>query len=117
MLIDYGIGPKECRFGVNAMCIYEQEFHADIIQDLFGKIDVKDDQSEDGVLFSVDYRQTNWTNCVKALWAGLKNADERTPPWKEWSRSTEGIDLNEISNKVIHEAWRMFFRAGASDSE
>lgn len=117
MVIDYGDGPKEVLFGVHSMLIYEQEFHSDIIKDLFGKVDVRKDEHDEDVIVSVDYRQTNWTACVKALWAGLKNANESTPPWREWERTTAGIDLNAISEKVISEAWRMFFRAGASDSE
>lgn len=117
MLIDYGKGEKEAILSVETMTVYEQEFGRDIIQDLFGRVVVRKEQHEEDVEFAVDYRDTNWTAIVRVLWAALKTADGSTPSYKEWSKSVGNIDLNAIGRPILDEAWKMFFRAGASDSE
>lgn len=117
MLIDYGKGEEKCLIGVTAMTIYEQQFHSDIIQDLFGLAQIKREHQDEDVIVSVDYRTTNWTAVIKTLWAGLKAADDSYPSYREWSMNLEAINLNEIASKIIPYAYGQFFRAGASDSE
>lgn len=117
MRVDYGCGERECALGVHAMMLYEQEFGSDIIKDLFGRVVLRRQADDPDVEFAMDYRDTNWTAAVKALWAGLKSADESVPPFREWERSAGAIDMNAVVAALIPEAWRMFFRAGADDSE
>lgn len=116
MKIDYGQGEKEIVLSVYTMMLYEQEFGSDIIKDLFGRAVLRKEDDED-VVFAVDYRDTNWTAVVKVLWASLKAADDSVASFKQWQKDLGAIDLNATSNAIIAEAWRVFFRAGASDSE
>ena len=116
MLIDYGRGEEECAIGVAAMMVYEQQFRSDIIQDLFGLATIRRKPEDEDVVFAVDYRTTNWTAVVKALWAGLKAADDEYPGYWEWSMGLGAIDLNDLASKIVPEAYGQFFRAGAGDS-
>lgn len=116
MLIDYGKGEEECALGVTAMMVYEQQFRSDIIQDLFGLAAIRRSPEDEDIVFAVDYRTTNWTAVVKALWAGLKAADDGCPGYREWSAGLGAIDLNRLAEEIIPEAYGKFFRAGAGDS-
>ncbi|WP_288070768.1 hypothetical protein [Adlercreutzia caecimuris] len=115
MLLDYGRGPEECRMGLKAMSAYEQEFGRDIIQDLFGRVTVREPEpDEEGVVASVDYRDTNWTALVRALWASRRAADESVPPYAVWADGIDALDLNAVSDALMPEAVRTFFHAGDS---
>lgn len=116
MRIDYGQGEQEAVLSIHTMMLYEQEFGRDIIQDLFGKAKVRKDEEEEDVLFSVDYRDTNWTSAVRVLWAALKTADDSLPPFSEWERSLGAVNLHVVAHALMQEALRQFFRTGASDS-
>lgn len=117
MLIDYGRGEEEAVISVATMMVYEQQFHSDIIQDLFGRSVIRRKDDSEDILLEVDYRDVNWTALVRVLWAALKTADETYPSFREWSLSLGPIDLNDLSAKLIPEAYGQFFRAGAAGSE
>lgn len=117
MKIDYGNGEVEALLSVFTLTVYEQEFKADLIQDLFGRAVLREEKDEEGVLFAIDYRDVNWTALTRVLWAALKAADDSLPSFKEWSKGVGSIDLNAVHRAIVPEAMRQFFRAGASDSE
>lgn len=117
MRLDYGHGEVDALLSVFTLSIYEQEFHADLIQDLFGRAVLRKENDEEDVIFAVDYRDTNWTALTRVLWAALKAADDTLPSFKEWSKAVDAIDLNAVHRAIVPEAMRQFFRAGASDSE
>lgn len=119
MKLDYGSGERELVYSVETLLIYEQEFGgADMIKDLFGRVVVrsKADQGDD-VILALDYRDTNWTAALKALWAGEKTADPDTPPFREWSRKVGDVNLYKVTNAVVPEVQARFFRAGDTAAE
>lgn len=126
MKVDYGAGEKELLFSGWTLVLYEQQFGGDLIQDLFGKVEVRksdvetalrnvgvdeapEREDDDPVLFTSDYTQTNWTAILKALWAGLKTADDALPGFTQWSRGLGAIDLGQLQKEIVPEAMRMFF--------
>lgn len=117
MRIDYGAGDAEAVLGVYTLVVYEQEFRSDLIQDLFGRAVLRKEADEEDVIFAVDYRDVNWTSLAKVLWAALKAADDSVPSFKAWAAGAGAIDLNAVHRALVPEAMRMFFRAGAGDSE
>lgn len=119
MLLDYGCGEKELVYSVETLLVYEQEFGgADMIKDLFGRVVVRSNHADDGdVVLALDYRDTNWTAALKALWAGEKTADPATPSFKEWSRKVGDVNLYKVTNAVVPEVQARFFRAGDSPVE
>lgn len=117
MKLDYGYGEVEALLSVYTLSIYEQEFKADLIQDLFGRAVLREEKDEEDVIFAIDYRDTNWTALTRVLWASLKAADDSLPSFKEWSKGVGSIDLNAAHRAIVPEAMRQFFRAGVSDSE
>ena len=116
MIIDFGHGDIEVSITPWTLVVYEQEFHSDMIQDLLGKVVVRDEDSEEGVFTVFDYRDANWTACVKTLWACLKASDDRTASFKRWSQSISGIDVLDIHNKLILLAEESLFRSGGTAS-
>lgn len=117
MKIDYGDGEREALLGVYALVVYEQEFRADLIQDLFGRAVMRREPEEEDVVFAVDYRDVNWTALTRVLWAALKAADDSVPPFKAWAAALGPVDLNAVHLALVPEALRMFFRTGAGGSE
>ena len=138
MKVDYGAGEKELLFSGWTLVLYEQQFGGDLIQDLFGKVEVRKSDvetalrnvgvdeglqdapeapDEDPVLFTSDYTQTNWTAVLKALWAGLKTADDALPGFAQWSRGLGAIDLGRLQKEIVPEAMRMFFRSDPVQGE
>lgn len=117
MKINYGHGEVEAIISLHTMMVYEQEFHSDIIKDLFGRAVIREEKDDEDVVFAIDYRNTNWTSLVRVLWAALKTADDSLPSFDQWHREVEEIDLWEVQQTIGKEALRQFFRAGASDSE
>ena len=117
MKLDYGCGEVEAIFSVETMMVYEQEFGADIVQELFGRAVVRREESADDVLLAIDYRNVNWTKCVKVLWAAMKTADQSLPPFSQWVKDAGPIDLGTVADRVLSEATKGFFRAGAGDTD
>lgn len=134
MKVDYGAGEKELLFSGWTLVLYEQQFGGDLIQDLFGKVEVRksdvetalrnvgveeapEREDDDPVLFTSDYTQTNWTAVLKALWAGLKTADDALPGFTQWSRGLGAIDLGRLQKEIVPEAMRMFFRSDPVQGE
>lgn len=108
---------REVPIGVAALMVYEQQFRSDMVQDLFGRSVVRQPEDDPEIVFAVDYRDTNWTACLKAAWACLKAADGNTPRWENWCGTVGDVNLSELSEAIIPAAFETFFRAGASRSE
>lgn len=123
MVIDYGYGEREFCISAAAAMEYEQQFGRDIVQDLFGRVEVTAEQladalgEGDGEVLTMDFTQTNWTACIRALWAGERAVDARTPGFDEWCRERPRPDLNAVSNAVLMDATEAFFHDGAGGSE
>lgn len=125
MVIDYGYGEREFCISAAAAMEYEQQFGADIVKDLFGKMEVSaeeigealaGEEPADGIL-RLDFTQTNWTACLKALWAGERAVEPRTPGFAEWCRERPRPDMNAVSGAVLQDATEAFFHGGAGGSE
>lgn len=130
MKIKIGEVEKEGILSIETLMVYEEEFGRDLIQDYFGKVEVRrsdlkdilpeedapveDDSSieeeQDDVLFSIDYTTTNWTAITRVLWAALRTADRSIPAYQSWVKTLEAVNLNEINNQLTPECVRQFFR-------
>jgi len=118
MKIDYGCGEKEIIASTYTLVIYEQEFDgADMIKDVFGRIEITRDEKTDDVIAVFDYTKTNWTALLKALWASLKAADDSIEPFVEWAKNTGSINLSDVSVQLIPEIRRNCFCDGATVSD
>lgn len=113
------------------LVVYEQEFHADMIKDVFGIIDAKKTRvvyDKDGTLAQIDYTNTNWVKNLMALWAMLKTysdvafasgdlaPNDRVKPYLEWVRTVGKVNLDEVAAFVIEEMNAGLFRDAAADS-
>ena len=99
------------------LVIYEQQFHKDMIQDVFGRIDMSKTRYE-----------LDSSGDVLALWAMLRTASEigfmngdvaenhRIPDYEQWVKTAGAIDSDEIATFVISEMQSGFFRSAAPDS-
>ncbi len=102
---------KEVIFSTYTLMLYEQEFNgADLIQDLYSKVVIKEDKKADGVIAELDFRNVNWTALSRTLWAGLKTANDDMPSYKEWAKNTAEVNLLELNNEIIPLVERAFFR-------
>ncbi len=117
MTLELGGEEREVPIGVAALMVYEQQFHSDMVQDLLGRSVIRSHEDEDDVVFAVDYRDTNWTACLKAAWACLKAADGNFVRWEDWVSEVGDVNLNELAERVIPAAFEAFFRTGAGLSE
>ena len=117
MTLAFGGEEMDVPIGVAALMVYEQQFHSDMVQDLLGRSVIREAADEEDVIFSVDYRDTNWTACLKTAWACLKAADGNTPRWETWASEVGDVNLNDLAEQVIPAAFDAFFRTGASHSE
>lgn len=126
MLIDIdGSGEVEITATLYTLVIYEQEFHSDLIKDVFGN--AGDGGSSDKKLF--DFTTDNWGAEVKALWAMLKTANEladdrgeiapkdRVPQFRKWVKGIGKVNMKSISDAVFIESMDGFFHSGAAASE
>ena len=115
MVIDYdGKGGGECVFSLKTLVIYEQEFGRDLIQDVIGRVSVRDDEEGTTLL---DLRDTNWTATVRALWAALKTADPALPHFSDWLLRVGDVNLYEINNDVVEGVRLGFFRTRTEAGE
>lgn len=130
--IDYdGTGKHQTLCTAWTLVVYEQEFHADMIKDVFGVIDAKktrivfDDNDE---LAQIDYTNTNWVKNLMALWAMLKThsdieyatgnlaPNDRVPSYIEWIHNVGQVNMDEVSGFVIDEMNKGLFRDAAAVS-
>lgn len=99
-------------YSVWTLALYEQEFDgANMLSDLFGVVEIN--AKAKNAAMTLDFTANDWTKLAKAVWAGVKCADDSTLPFKEWARKATDIDMFEIANKVPLEVMRRCFRAGA----
>ena len=110
MVIDYGKGEVEVDVSTWTLVLYEQEFGKDLIKDVFGRSEVREDA--DDVMFVVDFTQSNWTAFVRLLWAAIKTVDDSLPSFKEWARKEGYINVNTIMNELTEAALKGLFRTG-----
>ena len=116
MVIDYGSGDVEVLVSPWSLVIYEQEFHSDMIQDVLGKVVVRNEDDEDGAIAVFDYRDVNWTSYVKALWACMKAADDSVPSFRKWSEANKTINIMKISNALTPALEDGLFHSGGTAS-
>lgn len=117
MILELGEEEVEVPIGVASLMVYEQQFHSDMVQDLLGRSAIRMPDDEDDVVFAVDYRDTNWTACLKTAWACLKAADGNTVRWETWASELGEVNLNKLAERIIPAAYEAFFRTGAGLSE
>lgn len=120
MKISIGDKEYEATMGAGTLVAYEEEFGRDLIQDLFGKVTVddagdngsgKDDDGSAGVLFTIDYTQTQWTALLRVAWTAIRTADPSSVPgFREWTASLGELNLNALSEQLVPVAIRQFFR-------
>lgn len=108
---------QEVIFSVYTLMIYEQEFNADLIQDLYKKVVIRNDEKEDGVIAELDFRNVNWTALSRVLWAGLKTANDSLPSYKDWSKTITDVNFLELNNEIIPLVERAFFRTSDRTAE
>lgn len=120
MKIDLGNGELELELSFWTLVVYEQEFGSSLIGDLFGKVELVDAEAlslnDEGNLV-LDYREFNFTEGVKALWAAVRAANDDTPSFKTWAKSMHGVDLWPVVGEFAAEVRSELFRPGATDSE
>lgn len=130
MLYDYDGSGKEHEIIASAhtLMVYEQQFKRGMIEDVFSKVRIdEDDFDDDGTMLVADYTIDHWDKYVKALWAMLKAASdlaraegreyEKVPSFDEWSVRVTNLDMQELSLVVVTECQRGFFRTGAVATE
>lgn len=128
MLIDIdGTGEVEALATLYTLVIYEQEFHADPIKEVFGKHQVA--ASDGSTMLSLDFTQENWFEETKLLWAMVKTANvladdrgevapvDRVPGFEAWVKRVGKVNMRDIADKVFQEAVDGFFHTGAAVSE
>ena len=113
----------EAIFSLETLVLYEEEFGRDLIQDVMGKatLDPKKEAEEqanaqNGII-TIDYTQTNWTGCIRALWAGMKIADPSIPRFKAWVANSHKIDVAYVSSAIVPEVIDKFFRQEEVEQE
>jgi hypothetical protein len=109
----------------HTLFLYETQFKSGLIEDVFGRITMQKETSDETVL--ADYTIDNWTDYVKALWAMLRaGADlaraehreyEPIPGFEEWSVRATNLDMSEVSRVVINNIQEKLFRSGAAASD
>lgn len=104
----------EAEASVLTLVIYEQEFQADLIKDLFGKVKIEVPEDDESTL---DFTLTDWSKLPKVVWAMLKTADSKTPRYSEWARKTKGVNLFELNEQVGDAVVDAFFRPTATAEE
>ena len=110
------------------LMVYEQEFGTDLIQDVYGRIDItKAAQADDGSIV-LDYTVDNWTAELRCFWAMCKTAHDiaqaqgrkipDVPPYKVWIMAMPPtVDMPAISSAVFEETQRGFFPPKTEEKE
>lgn len=98
--------------------LYEAEFRADIIKDLFGEQSLEPQLEMDGdAIVKIDFTKVNWLATAKVLWAAIKTADESTPSYTSWMKATKGLNMWLVSELLSAEVADCFFRADFAGAE
>lgn len=106
--------------------LYEMEFRADLIQDLFGiqtaeqavEIEVDGEGEERSArIAKIDFTKVSWTAVMKVLWAALKTANPSIPNYTAWMQETEGVNLWLAQELIGNEVSDCFFRAGTAEAD
>ena len=127
MLIDIGdYGEVEAVATAYTLVIYEQEFGGrDLIADVFGRHEGKDD----GGKVVVDFTSDNWLSELRAVWAMVRTAydiaydrgdaapNDKPKPFKEWVKGVGKLDMRSLSVALLTECMDGFFHTGAAASE
>lgn len=119
-MFEVEIGGKKVKAEVSFYTaqLYEAEFRADLIKDLFGEQVFSSPVESDGEnVISIDFTRVNWLATAKALWAAIKTADESTPGYTAWMRATKGLNMWLVSDQLATEVADCFFRAEAPGAE
>lgn len=114
MILDYGQGEKELCVSMYTLVVYEQEFHRDLIKDVFGVVEINKAKTDK---ISLDYRTVEWTALTRALWAALKAADDSTLPYAEWAKSAGDIDFWALAGDFTQELNLRLFRPAAAETK
>lgn len=107
------------------LVLYEQEFHGDLLKDVFGR--QTSDESGDDVL--IDMTTDNWNAELRALYAMIRTSyeirwdagdatpNERPKQFTEWVKGIGQFNMRQVASDVVNECIRGFFRTGAAASE
>lgn len=94
--IKLGEKTYEVELSLYTLVVYEDEFDgANMLADFYGVERLKKPDKDSDVLFELDYSDFNWTNGIRAFWAGVKTADKSTPPFAKWVKTVDG-DVNML---------------------
>ncbi len=117
MVLDFGSGATELKPCVKALVCYEQEFDRDMVADLFGTETVRVPEDGEGVLFSFDYTQFEWTAMTRALWACARAADPAFPGYMEWVDALGDIDLMKVAAEFVPAVRDALFHSAPTEAE
>lgn len=121
----YGGSEHTAAAGLDALTVYEQEFHSDLIKDVYGIVDVTESDLEgavtragaaDDVILTIDFTKTNWTAVLRAVWACLRSKDSHIPSFATWSKQTEGLNLRDMNEAAIPAFEEGFFPSRSGDA-
>lgn len=109
----------EARVSFLTVQLYETEFGADMLKELFGKQgDGNDPIVWDGdTIEAIDFTKVNWSVVMKVLWAALKTEDASLPGYSTWAKDVTGVNMWEVRMLVDEAVNDCFFRASASEPE
>ena len=116
-MFEIEIDGKKCKAEVTFYTaqLYEAEFRKDLIQDLFGVQALASPLEMEGeAIATIDFTKVNWLSTAKVLWAALKTADESTPGYTAWMKSTSGLNMWLVQEQLASEVADCFFRSETS---
>lgn len=127
MLIEIGdYGEVEAVATAYTLVVYEQEFGGrDLIADVFGRHEGKDDGSK----VVVDFTSDNWLAELRAVWAMVRTAydlaydrgdaapNDKPKQFREWVKGVGKLDMRRLSVALVTECMDGFFHTGAAASE
>lgn len=103
----------EAKLSALSMILYEQEFGADLIGDIQGKVKAND--QEEGVLF--DFAKVPWVKILQGIWAMLKTAKPSIPHFEKWVKGVEEFNAFEMRNVLEEAISDNFFHTAAPAEE
>lgn len=127
MIVEIGdYGKVEAIATAYTLVLYEQEFGGrDLIADVFGRHEGKDDSSA----VVVDFTSENWLSELRAVWAMVRTAydisydrgdaapNDKPKPFREWVKGVGKLDMRSLSVALVSECVDGFFHTGAAASE